>query len=135
LEAAGIRPGRSQAACLVRRAKTRTAGPLSMPRRAALVQGPQREPPACQRLGAIQPLHLSAALAMLLALESDVSAGIFMDAVTDEAVDSLFLVKAACGRRERPLGRPPARGRSPLAVNLAVNDRAHHLLSRLIGVV
>jgi hypothetical protein len=34
---------------------------------------------------------------MLLALESDVSAGIFMDAVTDEAVDSLFLVKAACG--------------------------------------
>ena len=52
-----------------------------------------------------------------------------------EPIIRFVALKAECGRRERSWVGPPARGRSPLAVNLAVKDRRYRLLPQLTGVV
>ena len=67
--------------------------------------------------GAAESLHRPAP-ASVLAIEWDVPAGTFVCAVTDEADDPLLRVKASCGRRERPWGGPPSRGRSPFGGHL-----------------
>jgi hypothetical protein len=58
-----------------------------------------------------------------------------MPAVTDEADDSLFPLKAECRRRERPWGGPPPGAAHHLAVNLAVKNRSHRLLPQLTRIV
>jgi hypothetical protein len=98
--------------------------------------GPLRKPPACQQAWeAAEPLHGPPAPASRLAVESDVSAGTSMAAVTDEAADPLVLMKTSCRSRERPWVGPPPRAahhwRSPWRSTTA----PRRLLPQLTGMV